>query len=432
MRTLAVRGLTRSPAPGVSLLMSFVLGGAFLLGGPPPATADEGHINVIQMTVQSCAERGACEWKLSCGLQGQQETELFSGKEAKTKHSIQIGKHLDVKKFPVTVQCTVWEDDGFFGESWEKAGSGTVTLPSGGDYRLDIGNKEQGTVRVRLVADSIEVGFSPLPAAPAPAAAQPGRRPAKPQAKPQAPPRFVGAFVPQREGQSVLIGMEWDKFKARMDELSANGVQIFAFSSFEYGGKRLWNGVFRPSQEEMALLIDMDFDKFADVYKRVTGGRKRLIDLEVYQNGKKWAGLYRDLGESHNLWVGQARKDFQDKVKELASTKGQQLLDIEVYRAGGPLLYAGPFLQRAEPTQLWTGLEQAAFQGRWNSLKGKEWQVVSVTSYKDGDKRLFDAIARAGDRGEISVGLELAPFLARWEELADKGLRLISLDVYQD
>ncbi|HEX6901331.1 MAG TPA: hypothetical protein VF789_16520 [Thermoanaerobaculia bacterium] len=428
MRTLAVRGLARASAPGVSLLVSFVLGGVLLLGGP--AAADEGHINFVQMTVQRCAESGACEWKLSCGPQGQ-ETELFAGKEAKTKYSVQIGKHMDVKKFPVTIQCTVWEDDGFFGASWEKAGSGTVMLPSGGDYRLDIGNKEQGMVRVRIVADSVEVGIAPPPAAapaPAPVAAKPGRRPAKPPAA----PRFVAAFIPQMEGQALLIGMEWDRFKARMNELSNNGLQIFAFSSFEYGGKRLWNGVFRPSQEEMVLLVDMDFQKFADVYKRVTGGNKRLIDLEVYDSGKKWAGLYRDLGESHNLWVGQSRKDFLEKVKDLASAKGQQLLDVEVYKAGGPLLYAGPFLQRLEATELWTGLDQAAFQNKWNGLKGKDWQVVSVTSYQDGDKRLFDAIARAGDRGDISVGLELTPFLTRWEELADKGMRLISLDVYQE
>ncbi len=423
MRTLAVRGLKRASAPGVSLLVPFVLGGAFLLGGPSPAAA-EGRVTFAQMTVQRCAEGGGCEWKLSCGPQGQ-EAELFAGKEAKTKHSVTIDRGIDVKTFPVTVQCTVWEDDGIFGATWDKVGTGTVAVSSGGDYRLDIGNKDEGTVRVRIVADSLEIGLAPP--APPPAAAKPGRA-----AKPPAPLLFAGAFNPQKEGQAVLIGLEWPKFKARLDELSSQGLQIFAFSTFEHGGKRLWNGIFRPSPEEMVLLTDMDFAKFADVYKRVTGGNKRLIDLDVYQSGQRWAGLYRDLGDAHNLWVGQTRKEFLEKVKELASLKGQQVLEIEVYRSGSSLLYAGPFLQRSEPTELWTGLEQGAFQSKWNGLKGKEWQVVDVESYKDGDKRLFDGVARAGERGDVVLGVPQAAFLAKWRELTAKGLRLTSLDVFQD
>lgn len=426
MRTLAVRGLTRAAAPGVSLLVSFVLGGAFLLGGPAPAAA-QGRVTFTQMTVQSCDEGGGCEWKLSCGPQGQ-EAELFAGKEAKTKHSVTIDRGIDVKAFPVAIQCTVWEDDGIFGASWDKAGTGTVNVTSGGNYRLDIGNKDDGMVRVLIVADSVEIGIAPpAPPAPAPAAAKPGRA-----AKPPAPLLFAGAFNPQKEGQAVLIGLEWPKFKARLDELSLQGLQIFAFSTFEHGGKRLWNGIFRPSPEEMVLLPDMEWQKFVDVYKRVTGGNKRLIDLEVYDSGKKWAALYRDLGDSNSLEVGRTRKEFVDKVKELASFKAQQLLDVEVYRSGNTLLYAGPFLQREGTTELWTGLEQGALQSKWNGLSGKEWQVADLETYKEGDKRLFDAIARGGARGDIVVGADQAAFLAKWRELAAKGLRLTSLDIYQD
>lgn len=421
MRTLAVRGLKRASAPGVSLLVPFVLGGAFLLGGPAAA---DGRVTFAQMTVQRCGEGGACEWKLSCGPQGQ-EAELFAGKEAKTKHSVTIDRGIDVKTFPVTIQCTIWEDDGIFGATWDKAGTGTVNVTSGGEYRLDIGNKDEGTVRVRIVADSVEIGIAPP--APAPAAKPGARAP-----KPPAPLQFAGAFNVQKEGQTVLIGMEWPKFKARLDELSLQGLQIFAFSTFEHGGKRLWNGIFRPSPEEMVLLPDMEWQKFVDVYKRVTGGRKRLIDLEVYDSGKKWAALYRDLGEANSLEVGRSRKEFLERVKELASFKGQQLLDVEVYRSGNALLYAGPFLQREGTTELWAGLEQGAFQSKWNGLNGKEWQIVDLETYKEGDKRLFDAIARAGERGEVVLGADQAAFLAKWRELTGKGLRLTSLDVYQE
>ncbi|HEV2845284.1 MAG TPA: hypothetical protein VG477_10595 [Thermoanaerobaculia bacterium] len=420
MRTLAVRGLTRLSAPGVPLLMSFVLGGAVLLGASAPAWA-EGRVTFVQMTAQRCAEGGGCEWKLSCGPQGQ-EKELFAGKEARTKHSVTINQGVDVRTFPVTIQCTVWEDDGIFGATWDKVGTGTVVVPSGGDYRLDIGNPDEGTVRIRIIADSLEIGI------PAPAAAKPG-------AKPAPPLQFVGAFNQQKEGQAVLLGMEWDKFKARMDELSGYGIQLFAVSSFEHGGKRLWNGIFRPSGEEMVLLSNQDSEKFVDSYKRVTGGRKRLVDMEVYPSGGKllFASLYRDMPNlASDLWLGQSRKDFQDKIKELASLKGRQVLDVEVYRSGNSLLYAGPFLQSGEPTEVWTGLEQGALQSKWDGLNGKEWKVVDVETYKDGNKRLFDAVARAGARGGLAVGLNQGAFLIRWRQMTSGGLRLTSVDVYQD
>lgn len=427
MRTLAVRGLTRQVARGASLLMPLILGGTVLLGAAAPARA-EGRVTFVQMTAQRCAESGPCEWKLSCGPQGQQK-ELFSGKEARTKHSVNINQGIGVKTFPVTIQCTAWEDDGIFGESWDQIGTGTVTVPSGGDYRLDIGNSDDGTVRIRMVVDSLEIGIP----APAPAAApKPGARAA---AQPAPAPRFVGAFNVQKEGQAVLIGMEWEKFKARLDELSLNGIQIFAVSSFDHGGKRLWNGIFRPSGEEMVLLSNQDSDTFVNTYKRVTGGRKRLVDLEVHPSGGKllFSSLYREHPNlSSDLWLGQPRKDFQDKVKELAALRGRQLLDVEVYRSGKALLYAGPFLQGGEPTELWTGLDQAAFQAKWNGLRGKEWKLLDVETYKDGDKRLFDAVARAGARGDLVVGADQAAFLARWRELTSKGLRLTSVDVYQD
>lgn len=410
--------------------LALAVGGALLLAAAP-ARADEGQVTFSQMNVLRCAESGDCEWKLSCGVQGQPETEMFSGKKARTKYSVDVKKSIEVKAFPATLQCTVWEDDGFLGESWEKVGTGTVTLPAGGDYRLDIGNTEQGTVRVRMVADSLQFGM----AAPAPApAAAPAAKPNARAPKPPAPLQFVGSFSAQKEGQAVLVGFEWSQFKAKVDELAGQGIQLFAVSSFEQGGKRLWNGVFRPSPEEMALLSDMDWDKFADVYKRVTGGRKRLIDMEVYQTGGKmqFAALYRELGEGHSLWVGQPRKDFTEKVRDLAGLKGQQVLDVEVYRSGSSVLYAGPFREMGAPTELWTALDQAAFQARLNGLRGKDRQVVDVETYKDGNKRFFDAIVRAGNTGDAVVGLSQADFGRRWKELAGQGLRLLTVDVYQD
>jgi Bacterial tandem repeat domain 1 len=407
--------------PAALLLLSFLLGG--------PAWA-AGLVTFNQMIVERCPEK-SCEWRLSCGASGPQETELFSGKDARTKYKVNIGRSLDVQQFPASIHCTAWEDDGWFGASWEKVGSSSVDVPAGGDYRLEISNRDQGTVRVLMSVDSLEI------AAPAPAAAKPAA-PAKKGAPPKPAPawHYAGAFNPLPGGRAVVIGMEWKPFKELVNKLKGQGLQIDDVETYEQGGKRLWNGIFRNSQEDVILLTDQDWDTFSASWKKLTGGRMRLIDLEVYPSGGKnlFAGIFRDLGEVHAFWVGQKRDEFQAKVKELSENKGQKLLDVEIYRAssGGPPLYAGPFRQSDLETTLWAGMKRADFDHKLQGLRGKELQVVDVETYKDLNQRYYDALVRSGPAGEVVIGLDAAALTAKWRELAAKGLRPVSLEVYQE
>jgi hypothetical protein len=404
------------------------------LTGSPQAWA-VGSVTFTQMTVERCEESGACEWKLSCGVGSDpQETELLKGASAKTKYSVKIGKNLEVAKFPTTVHCTAWEDDGFFGESWEKLATVSVDVPSGGDYQLFIGSKDQGTVRVVMAADSLEVSIAP-PSAPAPAApaGKPGK--GKAAAKPASPLQFLAAFNPSPAGHAVVIGLEWKAFKDTMDRLAAQGIQLEDVETFEQGGKRLWNGIFRNSPDEVKLLVDLEGKKFDDSWKKLTGGRMRLTDMEVYESGGKnlYAGIFRNLGESHALWHTQTRKDFEEKVKELASYKQQRLLDFEVYKNAGSLVYDGTFREGTREAQLWTGLDQAAFLSKVQGIGNKEWEVVDVETYKDGKGRFYDAIIRTGTPGsEVVTAPDLDAFTRRWSELVAKGKRLVSLEVYRD
>lgn len=428
-----MRAPTRPSATRAFPLIPLLLGGTLLIG--PAQAWGLGSVTFTQMTVERCEERGACEWKLSCGVGANpQETELLKGASAKTKYSVKINRTLDVASFPTTVHCTAWEDDGFFSESWEKLATASVDLPAGGDFQLFIGNKDQGTVRVVMAADSLEIGIAP-PSSTPPLATKPakGKGAAKP-ATPQ-PLQFLGVFNPSQDGHAVVIGLEWKAFKDTMNRLAAAGIQLEDIETFQQGGKRLWSGIFRNSADEVKLLVDQDGPKFDDSWKKLTGGRMRLTDLEVYDVGGKYAyaGLFRNLGESHALWHNLSRKDFAEKVNELAEFKGQRLLDFEVYENLGKIVYDGTFRATPREIQLWTGLDQAAFLSKVQGLAGKEWEVVDVETYKDGKARFFDAIVRAGASGsEVVQAPDVDAFTKRWHDLAAKGNRLVSLEAYRD
>lgn len=419
-------------AQSAVLLVTLLLGGV-LLGAPSQASA-EGIVTFLSMTAERCPESGACEWRLACGAAGPQETVLVPGADARTKHSVDINKGLPIRKFPATIHCTAWEDDGWFGETWEQVGTGSVEVAAGGDYRLDIANREQGTVRVRMAVDSLEIGSTEPPASAAGTAKPASTRKGAAPAKPPAPLQVIGAFSPQKQGHAVLVGFEEKAFKEKVAQLSALGLQIEDFETYEHGGKRLWSGIFRNSQDQLQLITDQDWDKFSTSWKKLTGGRMRLTDLEVYPKGGQnhFAGIFRDLGESHSLWVGQNRKDFETKVAELSSYKGQQLLDFQTYGSGTGTLYAGTFRQDPNATQFWTNLKQADFQKKVNGLRGQSMQLVDVETYKDGKDRVYEAVVRTGAPGDTVMGVDLNGFAKRWREQVGKGQRLVSLEVYQE
>jgi hypothetical protein len=410
------------------LLVTLLLGGA-LLGAPARASA-VGAVTFLRMTADRCPESSGCEFRLSCGVGGPQLTELVPSSTARTKYSVDINKVLEIRTFPTTIQCTAWEDDGWFSSTWEPVGNATVEVPSGGNYKLTISNREQGTLHVDIAVDSLEIAAAAMPAA-APAPAPAGKQPAK---KGPAPLQYIAAFTPQKDGHAVVIGLDEKAFKAKVDELSNLGLHLDDFESFEAGGKRLWSGVFRNSPDQVQVIYGQDWDKFSTAWKKLTGGKMRLTDIEVYPSGNQnyFAGIFRDLGDSHSLWVGQTRKDFDSKVKELASYKGQRLLDFEAYGSGTTTLYAGTFREDLNATDLWTGVKLADFPGRANGLRGKNMQVVDLETFKDGKDRVVEAVVRTGAPGEVVVVPDVNAFTRRWRDMVGKGERLVCFDTFQE
>jgi len=414
----------------LSLLPLLLTAGA-LLAGPAGAWA-QGRIVFTDMTIQKCEDFGACEWKLACAAGDGQPADIVDGASGKAARTVKLGNALDVQSFPVTLRCTLWEDDGVFGSSWKEAGEASVELPAGGNFKIDLGNMDQGGVRVKLIADSLEIAVAPPVAEPAPAAK--ARKPAAKPAKPAAPRQYLGVFNPRDEGTAVVIGLDTEAFKARVDALGAKGIKLYALDTFEDGGKRLWSGIFRSAQDRVILLQSMEWDPFLAQWKKLSGSHMRLVDLEIHQEGgaPRFTGLYRHGTDTYSLWVGQDREAFLKKCKELAALKGMYVNDLETYRPGSQVLYAAPFRTAVSEPEIWTYLEAAAFETKWQEAKGKGSQVTDVETYKDGGKRFYEATVVKQTAGEVALGLDQAGFAKRWRELLDKGLRLVDMETYRD
>lgn len=412
-----VLGMVRPSHRHIIVLIT-VLSGLLLAGAAEAKTF--GRIVASEMAVDRCEDFfGTCEWRLTCKIGNGAETELLAGAEVAVADKAEIAKTFEAPAFPVTVACTLAEDDGWFGASWEEVATAKLAIPGGGDYALEMGNEAQGAVRVSFVVDSLEIAEAP------PAAAK-----AASKAAAKEPRQFLGVFGEKPEGHGVVMGLPWDAFKARVDQFATAGPKLVYFQSWDDGNQRLWAGIFRTLEGKQQLVTGLDWDAFVAEWKRLNEQGMVLADMEIYGKSVsdyRFAGVFHEGQEQNPVWIGQSRDEFLAKFFELAG-KGMRLADLETYKAGDKVLYAGVFRPGHGSYGLWTELDWDAFTSKAKGTSSSA--VTKIATYTVGGKRLYDGVVRGGSAHEIEPALEGAVFAARWKEQLGKGIRLVSFETW--
>jgi hypothetical protein len=419
------RGVSAVPLFSLCLLVLSLLG----ISGEAGA---QGRIHFSRLEVSDCEEIGTCEWRLSCQIGGGKPVELLAAGLARGAEKVEIGRAVDVRSFPVKIQCTLEEDDGWFGTEWEAAGTATAEVPAGGDYSIVIGNPEQGKAEILLVVDSLEIAGRPPAAAATPANAK-----GKAAASPAAGRTFAGVYQKNRQGHAVVVGLPWDAFKARVDQLAAQGSMLAVVDSYVDGGKRLWTGIFRSGPKKQELVASLEFEAFTKKRDALIDGNMRLFDLSIHDDTKAvkryFTAVFHEGTAANPLVVGLERKAFEAKMAELSGREGLRLIDLEPYRAaGGKVLYTGAFLEGKGSYGLRTALDWDAMVRKQQEGGRSSAQVVDLETYMEGGKRLYDAALRGGEPTELTAAAPAAALAAEWKKKLEQGMRLIDLETIPD
>ncbi|HWM93860.1 MAG TPA: hypothetical protein VN493_24085 [Thermoanaerobaculia bacterium] len=399
---------------------------ATMLGGAMAAQA-QGRVTVTQMYITKCEEMGSCEFRLTCGSGGK-EVEMIPAAIATNPETLKINKQLDLTSFPATVSCTLFEDDGLFGTTWDEAAKGSLSLKGGGDYELKLENPEQATVILTLLADSIQSSLT-APSAVAPAGGRAARA--------AAPRQFLAVFRKESEptGHAVVLGLEWPAFEKKVQELAGGGVHPIDVETWVDGGRRLWGGIFRSGADTSRIITGLEWEKFLEQWEKLTNNdnvdeQMQLVDLEIYPDKGKnlFVGVYRNGTEMHSLWIGQDRPDFLRKWQQLVNQQ-LRLVDLEIYRAAGGTrnLYAGVFLEAPGGYGIWTGTTWDQFQQKWAKGSG----LWDVETYKEDGKTLYDGVVLGTGTEELPGMLDGPALVAKWRDMIGKGYRMIHLEVVE-
>lgn len=131
------------------------------------AEAAQAEVSIFftNMDVKDCKEIGTCDWRLSCGLSNQRETQFFSIMEANSNEKRKINRTIKKDEFPATVNCTVEEHDGGIGAGWEFVGSESVIVKETGPYQINLSNSE-GDVTIHFDVEKLGSTSQPLTSGP--------------------------------------------------------------------------------------------------------------------------------------------------------------------------------------------------------------------------------------------------------------------------
>ncbi len=419
-RTLLASALPALPAA--------MLAGALLLAGSA-AQAQGGRVMITKMFIESCEEMGNCELRLTCQTgTDKSAAEMIPSAVATNPQTLQINKALPLSNFPVKVTCTLYEDNGWFGVSWDEVATASIDLEGGGNYAMKLVNPERAKVEVSLVADSFRAFAAPV---------APVKPDAKPGAKPAAGPsvRFLGVFEKDADpmGHAVILGLDQAAFVAESKKLAEQSIHPTDIETWTEGGKRLWGGIFRNGPDASLLVLDLDGDAFLKRWTTLNNDEEmRLIDLEVYQDGgkRKFSGAFRSGSEESSFWVGQDRDAFRSKWQQLANA-GLRLVDVEVYKgAGTKNVYAGVFLNAEGSHGMWNAVPWDKFMERWRSAGGAG--LVDIESYVEDGKRLYDGVVLGGGgKEEVLPPTPAAALSAKWNEMLANGFRLTHFEAEQ-
>jgi hypothetical protein len=405
------------PSSRLVIRVAALLLGVLLLG-PVAGAQAQGLIQISKAVAGRCNDPGpTCEWRLTCKVGNQPETELIKYWEAKPAAEMDINKAIEVPKFPASVQCKLQEDDGLFGTKWYDAGTVSLNLPGGGDFELEIGNAAEGAVTLSLRAASLELTE--------PAAAASGKAPAKPRL-------YAASFAPDEHGRAVVLGLPWDQFKTRLDQLAALGSKPAALTSYEEGGQRYWGGVFHAYDGDYRIVHGLEWDPFFTEWKKLTKMEgMRLTDFEVWRDKGKivFTGLYEAGTEDHNFRVGLPSDQFAGEVARFAA-HDVRLTDLEVYDSGGRTLFAGAFRSGMGSYGVVTGLSWDGVLARQKKAQDSGSSIGELESHVEGGRRVWD-VTLSGSSGEVTPPLPADQFIARWKEMVGKGLHLTSVETYR-
>ena len=130
----------------------------------------------------------------------------------------------------------------------------------------------------------------------------------------------------------------------------------------------------------------------------------------------------------HHLVAGMTQAAFNTKWAELGGL-GFRLVDVEVYKIGGVLYYAGVFKSGGGGYALWHANDWNSFTTKWSELHAQGYRLVDLDTDGTGNNTVYSGTFLAGTDGYALYQNNWNAFYSYWSHVSDRGLRLTDLNI---
>lgn len=188
----------------------------------------------------------------------------------------------------------------------------------------------------------------------------------------------------RKTGKDVIVrtGRTHDEFFEELKRLKKHGYICKDIEPFSHKGEILWDGVFKKNIQPTRIWRGASKEPFVEKCKEMSNDGFRLVDLETYidEKGKRlWAGLFQKTNKGYAVRLERTTKQFKE-VRESEQKKGRKLIDVEVYRKGGKLIWNGVFAS-GSPNRWHINYTLNEFSDLVAEQQSKGYKLIDVEYY---------------------------------------------------
>lgn len=225
-------------------------------------------------------------------------------------------------------------------------------------------------------------------------------------------------------------------YETKLDEYKDKG---FRPVDVEIRSGSRWDVIFRKntSGQKWIIKTTLTHQQFSEKWKAYRDAGYRLMDFETYtkEGTRFYAGIW--LENSENVaWASYRNLSKQQFLEKQTSLKNSGMLpiDLEVYKSGSGLKYAGIWAKNTSNRQskLFLSVESSSFSAHFKAQTDAGYRILDHNAYSSGGKTYFapiwikDGIKTLARRDMSSKG-----FTNYFRKFSDLGYRLEDVETYK-
>lgn len=234
-------------------------------------------------------------------------------------------------------------------------------------------------------------------------------------------------------GTNIVTGPEpRADFIATGEAQTAAGRRLIDVESAVVDGERVYTGLWIGGSGTNLFFGPISAIEMRETIRERTEQGLRMVDFEVFRTangGRRYLSVWRP-GTGEQMLTGPMEDAFLARGQRLVEDEGMRLIDVEVERRQGVLLYHGLFRTGTGSNRITTPLSRQEFRTRREEMRAMGLELVDLERIRSNGQTRFIGVWAGGDgEGQISLPRSFEDFVAFGEAHTADGFRTNDIEL---